>query len=82
MRTLFVCGLCLVALDLNRAILQQRDEGANCREYWRQDGSYDSCRQREFGHGATLMLNENATYVSFVDERLDLFNDAFAPGLE
>ena len=72
----------LLALDLDRAVLQQSYESANGCEDRRKHRTDHASREREFGQGATFMLHHDASDVALVDETFELPQHAFTLGLE
>lgn len=60
------------ALNLDRAVLEHRDQRANRRKHRRQNGADNASRERKLGHDAPLVLHDDAPDVAFVDQRLDL----------
>src|SRR5262249_36635491 len=78
LRLALVCRLArrLHPLDLNSAVLQQRHERTDRREHRRQHRADDPGGQRKLRNGASLMLDDDAPYVAFANELLDLVDDA------
>ena len=77
-----VVVLPFLALDADRAVLQQCNDSRDCRDNWRQHRSDDARRERELGDRSALVLNDDAPHVAFVDERLQLLDRSFTFGFE
>jgi hypothetical protein len=72
----------LHSLDLNGAVLQQRNERADCSHDRSENGANDASGQGKLRHSPALMLDHHTTHIAFVNERPDLAEDVFTASLE
>jgi len=78
----FGLGVGFMLFDFDRAIFQQREDGADRGEKGSQQGADDAGGDRKFGDCSALVLHDNATNIALMNQRLQSLDDGLGIAFE
>jgi len=71
-----------LALDLDAAVVEQRRQGADRRQHWRNHGADHADTERELGDRALTLPYDDASHVALVQDLLELVDELTALDLD